>query len=56
MYFFQNRIITCADLANLNENKRRQVLQLLNDAEYNDVIFVLKSMPKLNIEPRFEGK
>ncbi|MCP9257866.1 Translocation protein SEC63-like protein [Dirofilaria immitis] len=49
-----NRIITCADLANLNENKRRQVLQLLSDAEYNDVIFVLQSMPRLNIEPRFE--
>ncbi|OZC12628.1 hypothetical protein X798_00259 [Onchocerca flexuosa] len=53
-HFRRNRIITCADLANLSENKRRQVLQLLNDAEYNDVIFVLKSMPKLNIEPRFE--
>ncbi|KAM3720433.1 Translocation protein [Dirofilaria immitis] len=53
-HFRRNRIITCADLANLNENKRRQVLQLLSDAEYNDVIFVLQSMPRLNIEPRFE--
>lgn len=31
------------------------MLQSLSDAEYNDVVFVLQSMPKLNIEPRFEG-
>ncbi|KAL3998451.1 Sec63 Brl domain family protein [Acanthocheilonema viteae] len=53
-YFRRNRIITCADLANLNETKRRQVLQSLSDAEYNDIVFVLQSMPRLNIEPRFE--
>lgn len=52
----QNRIITCADLANLSEIKRRQVLQSLSDSEYNDIVFVLQSMPKLNIDPHFEGK
>ncbi|VIO96374.1 Uncharacterized protein BM_BM6961 [Brugia malayi] len=53
-YFRRNRIITCADLANLNEIKRRQVLQSLSDAEYNDIVFVLQSMPRLNIDPHFE--
>ncbi|VDN04762.1 unnamed protein product [Thelazia callipaeda] len=53
-HFRRNRLITCSDLANLNESKRRQVMQSLSDADYNDVIFVLQSMPKLNIDPHFE--
>uniref|UniRef100_A0A915ACS8 J domain-containing protein n=1 Tax=Parascaris univalens TaxID=6257 RepID=A0A915ACS8_PARUN len=53
-HFRRNRIVTCADLANVGEAKRRHILQSLNEPEYRDVIFVLQSMPKLTIETRFE--
>uniref|UniRef100_A0A914RWF5 Uncharacterized protein n=1 Tax=Parascaris equorum TaxID=6256 RepID=A0A914RWF5_PAREQ len=56
MTALQNRIVTCADLANVGEAKRRHILQSLNEPEYRDVIFVLQSMPKLTIETRFEGQ
>lgn len=53
-HFRRNRIVTCSDLANVGEAKRRHILQSLSEAEYNDVIFVLQSMPKLTIATRFE--
>ncbi|VDM43129.1 unnamed protein product [Toxocara canis] len=53
-HFRKNRILTCADLANVGEAKRLHILQSLTESEYNDVIFVLQSMPKLAIETRFE--
>lgn len=47
--------MTCSDLAKLDDAKRRQVLKNLSGAQYRDVLAVLKSMPKLNIQYSIEG-
>ncbi|VDD94742.1 unnamed protein product [Enterobius vermicularis] len=53
-YLRKNRVLSCADLANIHESKRRYILQSLTEGEYRDVINVLHSMPKLSIDPHFE--
>lgn len=53
---FKNRVITCQDLANLKESKRRLLLNKITDEQYEDVIYVLTMMPKLEITTKIEGK
>jgi translocation protein SEC63 len=50
----RKRVFTCADLAALDEHRRRNLLNTLEENEYEDVIKVLQKMPKLEIETRIE--
>ncbi|CAJ0949539.1 unnamed protein product, partial [Mesorhabditis belari] len=50
----RNKVHTCAQLARLDDVKRRQVLNSLSDYQYRDVLVVLSSMPQLQIETSFE--
>uniref|UniRef100_A0AC34FH37 SEC63 domain-containing protein n=1 Tax=Panagrolaimus sp. ES5 TaxID=591445 RepID=A0AC34FH37_9BILA len=50
----RKRIFTCADLAGLDEHRRKNLLNTLEEHEYEDVINVLHKMPKLEIETRIE--
>jgi hypothetical protein len=52
---FQKRVISCADLANLNEFKRRALLNTVTDEQYEDVVNVLMMMPRLEVETEIEG-
>ncbi|KFD53959.1 hypothetical protein M513_05226 [Trichuris suis] len=51
----KRNIRTCADLAQLDRFERRQTLKILNDRQYNDVMCVLNSMPRVEMEVTFEG-
>ncbi|KAF8366330.1 dnj-29 [Pristionchus pacificus] len=53
-YIRRQKVNSCSDLAKLDNEKRRQVLNSLTDAQYRDVIIVLTSMPRLHIETAFE--
>ncbi|GMR52909.1 hypothetical protein PMAYCL1PPCAC_23104 [Pristionchus mayeri] len=53
-YIRRQKVSSCSDLAKLESDKRRQVLNSLSDAQYRDVIIVLTSMPRLHIETTFE--
>ncbi|GMT00018.1 hypothetical protein PENTCL1PPCAC_22192 [Pristionchus entomophagus] len=53
-YIRRQKVISCSDLAKLDSDKRRSVLNSLTDAQYRDVIVVLTSMPRLHIETSFE--
>ncbi|CAD5206617.1 unnamed protein product [Bursaphelenchus okinawaensis] len=53
-YLRRNRVYTPQDLAQLNECKRRALLNQLEDSEYDDVITVLHMMPKLDVDTRIE--
>ncbi|CAD6197255.1 unnamed protein product [Caenorhabditis auriculariae] len=48
----KNRVFSCHDLAKMDNEKRRGVLRSLTDSEYRDVMVVLSSMPRLNIDAR----
>ncbi|KAI6241407.1 Translocation protein SEC63-like protein [Aphelenchoides fujianensis] len=50
----KNRVISCQDLANLNEFKRQALLNTLNEQEYEDIVSVLAMMPKLEVETHLE--
>ncbi|PAV91335.1 hypothetical protein WR25_21915 isoform D [Diploscapter pachys] len=45
----KNRIHTCADLASMQDDKRRTLLKTLTDEEYRDVLLVLATMPRIEI-------
>ncbi|PAV76632.1 hypothetical protein WR25_14477 [Diploscapter pachys] len=45
----KNRIHTCADLASMQDDKRRALLKTLTDEEYRDVLLVLATMPRIEI-------
>ena len=51
----RKRIFTCADLAALDEHRRRNLLNTLEEQEYEDVITILGRMPKLEVESLIEG-
>uniref|UniRef100_A0A914L6R0 J domain-containing protein n=1 Tax=Meloidogyne incognita TaxID=6306 RepID=A0A914L6R0_MELIC len=48
------RVNTCQDLAKLNESKRRSLLNTITSDQYEDVIYVLSMMPRLEIETKVE--
>jgi hypothetical protein len=48
-------MITCQDLANLGESKRRSLLNTITEDQYEDVIYVLSQMPRLEVEAKIEG-
>uniref|UniRef100_A0A5S6QE66 J domain-containing protein n=1 Tax=Trichuris muris TaxID=70415 RepID=A0A5S6QE66_TRIMR len=50
----KRNIRTCADLAQLDRFERRQTLKVLNDRQYNDVMCVLSSMPRVEMQVTFE--
>ncbi|CAD5209577.1 unnamed protein product [Bursaphelenchus xylophilus] len=53
-YLRRNRVYTPQDLAQLNELKRRALLNHMEECDYNDIITVLHMMPKLLVETRIE--
>ncbi|CAJ0560538.1 unnamed protein product, partial [Mesorhabditis spiculigera] len=50
----RNKVHNCPQLANLDEQKRKQVLNSLDEMQYRDVLIVLSSMPQLQIDTHFE--
>uniref|UniRef100_A0A1I8B790 J domain-containing protein n=1 Tax=Meloidogyne hapla TaxID=6305 RepID=A0A1I8B790_MELHA len=50
----KNRVLTCQELVKLNESKRRSLLNTITYDQYEDVIYVLSMMPKLEIETKVE--
>ena len=56
LVFFQNRIHTCADLASMQDDKRRTLLKTLTDEEYRDVLLVLATMPRIEISTNVIGE
>ena len=50
----RKRMFNCIDLANINEFRRRKLLQSLDESQYEDVITVLQQMPRLGIETEVE--
>uniref|UniRef100_A0A1I8A4C1 J domain-containing protein n=1 Tax=Steinernema glaseri TaxID=37863 RepID=A0A1I8A4C1_9BILA len=54
--FKKQKVYSCSDLAALHESKRRAVLHSFDDQQYEDICFVLESMPRLDISANFEVK
>ncbi|KAK0426198.1 hypothetical protein QR680_009581 [Steinernema hermaphroditum] len=54
--FKKQKVYSCSDLAALHESKRRAVLHSFEDQQYEDICFVLESMPRLDISANFEVK
>ncbi|VDP15244.1 unnamed protein product [Soboliphyme baturini] len=50
----KRNIKTCADVARLTNDERRNLLRSLCDREYMDVMNVLSAMPHVDMEVRFE--
>ncbi|CAI5439045.1 unnamed protein product [Caenorhabditis angaria] len=48
----KQKIHSCNDLAVMDGEKRRSVLRTLTDEEYRDVLIVLSTMPRLQIETK----
>uniref|UniRef100_A0A915EFI1 J domain-containing protein n=1 Tax=Ditylenchus dipsaci TaxID=166011 RepID=A0A915EFI1_9BILA len=53
-YLRKNRVATCQDLANLSESKRRSLLNTISPDQYEDVVYVLSMMPRLEVDARIE--
>ncbi|KAL3112678.1 hypothetical protein niasHT_013714 [Heterodera trifolii] len=53
-YLRKNRVITCQDLAQLNEFRRRALLNTITSDQYEDIIYVLGMMPRLEFDTRIE--
>ncbi|KAI1722542.1 dnaJ domain-containing protein [Ditylenchus destructor] len=53
-YLRKNRVITCQDLANLGDSKRRSLLNTITDEQYEDVMYVLSTMPRLDVTAKIE--
>ncbi|KAH7700231.1 Protein DNJ-29 a [Aphelenchoides avenae] len=50
----KNRVATCEDLANLSEHRRRALLNTVTEQQYEDIIYVLGMMPRLEVEAKIE--
>ncbi|KAI3414011.1 hypothetical protein GPALN_011477 [Globodera pallida] len=53
-YLRKNRVITCQDMARLNEFRRRALLNTITSDQYEDIIYVLGMMPRLEFDTRVE--
>ncbi|KAL3113866.1 hypothetical protein niasHT_017462 [Heterodera trifolii] len=53
-YLRKNRVITCQDLAQLNEFRRRALLNTITSDQYEDIIYVLGMMPRLEFDTRIK--
>uniref|UniRef100_A0A915IYQ5 J domain-containing protein n=1 Tax=Romanomermis culicivorax TaxID=13658 RepID=A0A915IYQ5_ROMCU len=52
----KRHVRTCAALAALSEDERRETLRVLNDSQYQDVLIVLSSMPHVEMDCAVEVK
>ncbi|TKR92659.1 hypothetical protein L596_007271 [Steinernema carpocapsae] len=52
----KQKIYSCSDLAAVHESKRKAALHSFDDQQYEDICFVLESMPKLEISANIEVK
>uniref|UniRef100_A0A914WPP5 J domain-containing protein n=1 Tax=Plectus sambesii TaxID=2011161 RepID=A0A914WPP5_9BILA len=50
----KRRIVTCSDLAAVENSKRRMMLRKLENDEYKDVLQVLNMMPRISMEYHVE--